>query len=125
VYRRRPLTQVEFDARCARLEQLRPDLSQTSGKRSVARNATVGGSPVSKHLGTLQWNDEWRGARDYRADSMPWVDADGRVRIEELQQQAKILGLFAQVHGDGTSQHLHIQSRPRDNFDYTRDGWNV
>ncbi len=121
-YRRVPLGPGAFARACERLEQLRPDLSQTSGRRSPQRNTSVGGSPVSKHLASPR-DEPYRAARDYVADSMPWSDPNGRVRIAELELQAKILGLFAQVHGAAGAQHIHIQNRPRADFDYTADGW--
>lgn len=40
---RHPMTPEEFDAKCRELRRLCPWLSETSGARSKARNAAVGG----------------------------------------------------------------------------------
>ena len=107
-----------------RLEELRPDLSQTSGVRSAARNALVGGSEGSKHLRPPGLGRR-AVARDYVADGMPWdSESDtGLAKIEELEHVAKVLGLWATVHGDGPNQHLHTQPVAPGTWDYPTDGW--
>ena len=116
------LSRAEFDARCDRLEQLRGDLSQTSGVRSVRRNDAVGGVATSRHV-KPRYGQAWHGARDYVADGMPWSGASAYAQISELEMQAKILGLWATVHGEGLDQHLHVQSAPPAGWDYGMDGW--
>ena len=111
-----------FETRCARLEQLRPDLSQTSGVRSQRRNDAVGGSGKSRHLGPGH-GQRWHGARDYVADGMPWDPIAQSARISELELQIKTIGLFGQVHGEGHNQHLHVQSAAPLGWDWSRDGW--
>lgn len=91
---RRPLSREEFDRRCVRLEELHPELSQTSGRRSPGRNAEVGGAPSSKHLRGL--------ARDYVPDGEPDQDV--------LVRDAVVLGLWALYHKG----HLHVQGLPPD-----------
>lgn len=102
-YHRRPLTRAEFDERCARLEELHPELSQTSGKRSAERNAQVGGNPQSDHLEGF--------AKDYVDTGMPYTVMPCP-RAAELVHSAKVLGLWGLVHGDGSRQHLHVQATP-------------
>jgi len=93
-FRRRELSRAEFDALCARLEELFPSLSQTSGRRSRKRNEAVGGDASSKHLSGM--------ARDYVFDDYPTsIEQDKAVVI------AKTIGLYAVWHGD----HLHVQGR--------------
>ena len=85
----------EFDSACRRLERIFPDLSQTSGKRSVTRNKEVGGNPVSKHLLGM--------ARDYGTDSEP-----NRDKQQEYSIVAIALGLWPLYHNN----HLHVQGLP-------------
>jgi len=92
---RTPMSPVEFDYACRRLERIFPELSQTSGKRSVARNKKTGGDKKSKHLLGM--------ARDYGTE-----DSVGR----DMQQQYCIisisLGLWPLYHRN----HLHVQGLP-------------
>ena len=92
---RLPLSPCEFDSMCRRLERIFPDLSQTSGKRSVARNQKVGGNPLSKHLLGM--------ARDYGTDSEP-----DKAMQDHYSTIAISLGLWPLYHDN----HLHIQGLP-------------
>ena len=103
-YNRKPMSRAEFDAACARLEQLRPDLSESSGARSVPRNESVGGDQQSKHVATT---DRPAMARDYETDFDMAPD-----NITMLEQQAKTLGLWAVYHDAGSGDHLHVQGLP-------------
>ena len=94
-YWRKPLSPRGFREACARLEQIHPDASETSAKRSPERNERVGGNPESKHLIGM--------ARDYVWDVEP-DEEDQRA----FEHEAKILGLWARYH-DG---HLHVQGLP-------------
>ncbi len=85
---REAFSPAEFDAVCRELERRCPWLSQTSGRRSVERNAAVGGSEESKHL--------WGMAKDYVAS-----ESGMQAGLEE----ARSLGLWALVHKG----HLHVQ----------------
>ena len=90
---RQPMTPEEFDRACRELTTLQPNLSETSGKRSVVRNAEVGGNPASKHIYGM--------ARDFVAG-----------HEEELVQAAivaQVLGLWYVVHDAGSGDHLHVQ----------------
>jgi len=98
-FRRKTLSGAEFDAVCRRLEELRPDLSQTSGTRTTSRNREKGGDQHSAHLEGL--------ARDYKPDVPPQL-RDGERKLERM---AKTLGLWALYHRG----HLHVQGRaPRE-----------
>lgn len=90
---RQPLTPSEFDAACRELVRLEPYLSETSGRRSVARNAAANGSEVSKHLLGM--------ARDFAAD-----EGHG---LQAAETTAEELGLWAVVHDAGSGSHLHVQ----------------
>ena len=104
-YRRRPLSRTEFDDRCRRLEELRPDLSQTSGARSRTRNRLKGGASGSKHFATAARPAM---ARDYVPDATPLSVK----QAEELEHLAKLLGLWALYEFRGKArEHLHVQGR--------------
>ena len=87
------MTPSEFDAACRELVRLEPYLSETSGHRTVARNAQAGGSEVSKHLLGM--------ARDFAAD-----EGHG---LQAAETTAEELGLWAVVHDVGSGSHLHVQ----------------
>lgn len=87
------MTPSEFDAACRELVRLEPYLSETSGRRSVARNAAANGSEVSKHLLGM--------ARDFSAD-----EGHG---LQAAETTAEELGLWAVVHDAGSGSHLHVQ----------------
>jgi len=87
------MTPSEFDAACRELVRLEPYLSETSGRRSVARNAAANGSEVSKHLLGM--------ARDFAAD-----EGHG---LQAAETTAEELGLWAVVHDAGSGSHLHVQ----------------
>lgn len=99
---REPLSRAEFDRRCAILEDRFPTLSQTSGRRSHARNRRVGGSAASKHLSGM--------AKDYAHDGGEDVPADDEAAI--LRFAVEDLGLWALWHGEGGGFHLHVQGLP-------------
>ena len=90
-----PLSPSEFDSACRRLERIFPELSQTSGKRSVARNKKAGGDKKSKHLLGM--------ARDYGTEGTPSKDMQ-----QEYSIVAIALGLWPLYHNN----HLHIQGLP-------------
>jgi len=90
------MTPTEFDAACRELVRLEPYLSETSGYRTVARNAQAGGSEVSKHLLGM--------ARDFAAD-----EGHG---LQAAETTAEELGLWAVVHDAGSGNHLHCQGLP-------------
>ena len=71
--------------------------SETSGMRTAARNAAVGGSPRSKHL------PEWGGLA---VDLVP--DNNTHQTRSDLVADAQDLGLWASDEGD----HVHIQGLP-------------
>ena len=89
---RHTLTPAEFDAACRELQRRCPYLSETSGTRSKARNAAVGGHPESKHRYGI--------GKDFAAD-----DGD----YSEAQDEARGLGLWFVVHDKGSGNHLHVQ----------------
>lgn len=91
-----PMTPAEFDAACRELVRRCPFLSETSGHRSMARNASVGGDPKSKHVLGM--------ARDFVG---PNAEAH-RVGAEEANE----LGLWWLVHDKGSGDHLHVQGLP-------------
>ncbi len=90
------MTPSEFDAACRELVRLEPYLSETSGRRTVARNAAANGSEVSKHLLGM--------ARDFAAD-----EGHG---LQAAETTAEELGLWAVVHDVGSGNHLHCQGLP-------------
>ena len=92
---RNPMTPAEFDDACRLLWQAHPELSETSSRRSVARNAAVGGHVASKHVLGM--------ARDFVA-TMP--------EMEEALQTALSLGFWCELHDAGTGDHLHVQGLP-------------
>jgi hypothetical protein len=92
---RRELSPREFAERCERFEELHPEASQTSGKRSTHRNKTRGGKDDSKHLIGM--------ARDYAWDIPPTVQQQ-----TQYMNEAKLLGLWADYHAG----HLHVQGLP-------------
>jgi hypothetical protein len=87
------MTPSEFDAACRQLLRLEPYLSETSGHRTVARNAAANGSAVSKHLLGM--------ARDFSVD-----EGHGLLAAETTAEE---LGLWAVVHDAGSGIHLHVQ----------------
>ena len=89
------LSPSEFDSICRRLERIFPDLSQTSGKRSVTRNQKVGGNQLSKHLLGM--------ARDYGTDSQPDEAMQNNYCVIAIS-----LGLWPLYHDN----HLHVQGLP-------------
>jgi len=90
------MTPSEFDAACRELVRLEPYLSETSGHRTVARNAQAGGSEVSKHLLGM--------ARDFAAD-----EGHG---LQAAETTAEELGMWAGGHDVGSGNHLHCQGLP-------------
>ena len=86
------MTPSEFDEACRQLWQTHPSLSETSGRRSAARNSHVGGHPLSKHVIGM--------ARDFVA--LPEV-------MEAAQRTANALGFWTQLHDVGSGNHLHVQ----------------
>lgn len=103
-YNRRPLNRGEFDSRCARLEELLPEWSQTSGARSTTRNKAVGGSPISKHL-----HENHGMAKDYAPDDPATVTENVKVLI---LRYVATLGMWGKYHDAGTGSHLHCQGLP-------------
>ena len=89
------MTPSEFDAACRQLERKFPDLSATSGRRSVERNAAVGGNPASKHVIGM--------ARDFVGEMEV---------MREAALAAGELGLWFVVHDKGSGDHLHVQGLP-------------
>ncbi len=89
---RHPLSPAEFDAACRLLIAECPWLSETSGKRSVERNESVGGHPDSKHVLGM--------ARDFVSDQRG---------MEAAQRAANRLGLWTLLHDVGSGSHLHTQ----------------
>lgn len=96
VAKKLPMTPAEFDAACRELVRRCPFLSETSGRRSAARNASVGGNPHSKHILGM--------ARDFVGPSA----AANQVAAEE----ANDLGLWWKLHDTGSGDHLHTQGLP-------------
>lgn len=94
---RQPMTPAEFDAACRALVRrcIPQGISCTSGHRDSDRNKRVGGKPGSKHLYDM--------ARDY---VIPGRD------YKQAAAQARILGLWYVVHGEGANEHLHVQGLP-------------
>lgn len=93
---RQPMTPVEFDAACRLLIHRCPWLSETSGRRSAARNAAVGGHAESKHLIGM--------ARDFVSPN-----TNG---LNQAAIKAKDLALWTKVHDVGSGDHLHVQGLP-------------
>lgn len=93
---RQPFTPAEFDAACRDLIRQCPFLSETSGYRSLARNASVGGNPQSKHCLGM--------ARDFAAPSQAGLD--------QGMAAARELGFWTEVHDVGSGDHLHVQGLP-------------
>ena len=92
---RHPLTPVEFDAACRTILRRVPGLSQTSGGRSTARNAAVGGNRASKHV--IDMARDYVGTRD---------DMNNGAAV------CRILGLWYRIHDVGSGNHLHVQGLP-------------
>jgi len=88
-----PMTPAEFDAACRDLVARCPFLSETSGRRSAARNAAVGGHKLSKHVVGM--------ARDFVAESQELM--------EEAAAVARSLGFWVKVHDVGSGDHVHVQ----------------
>jgi len=95
-----PLTPAEFADRCRMLLAVRPELSETSGGRSPAHNAAVGGGSSSKHLTPVAM------ARDFVADDPPEPNSD---EARDLVAAAQRLGLWAEYHARNSGLHLHTQ----------------
>ncbi len=95
---RPPMNRAEFDAACARLEQLYEGagISCTSHVRSVLRNGKVGGVGIS-HVKGL--------GRDYVFDT-----ALSLQDIALCYVICKVLSLRAEFHDAGTGMHLHVQA---------------
>ena len=96
---RQALTPEEFDRACRDFEKLWPSCNQTSGRRSVKRNAAVGGHVESKHILGM--------AKDYVFDG-PIHQLD----IDRMLEEAKGLGLWPVYHDTGSGSHLHVQGLP-------------
>lgn len=94
---RRPMTPAEFDAACRELRRRCPWLSETSGGRTEARNAAVGGKPGSKHV----VGGHNSVGRDFSASTVKQLHDAAKVAVE--------LGLWALVHDVGSGKHLHTQ----------------
>ncbi len=93
---RQPMSPVEFDEACRKLCTLCPNLSESSGKRSVVHNNIVGGHPNSKHLLGM--------ARDFSAGN--------EEELIEASLLAEVLGLWYVVHTKNSGIHLHVQGLP-------------
>jgi len=85
----------EFDAACRAIWRRVPELSETSGRRSVSRNKNVNGSPNSKHV--LGMAQDFAGPPD---------------ALKHGASVARILGLWYQLHDVGSGNHLHVQGLP-------------
>lgn len=94
--KRHPMTPAEFDAACREVVRRCPFASETSGRRSVARNAAVGGNPASKHVLGM--------ARDFVAGTQG--------ELEEIAEAAAAVGLWFKVHDVGSGDHVHTQGLP-------------
>ncbi len=94
-YGRRPLSPAEFDARCRRLVEMYPTLSETSGRRTFARNERVGGDPKSKHRIGM--------ARDFVDDDLLYA---------EIGKSCLAIGLWFKIHDAGSGHHIHVQGLP-------------
>lgn len=94
------MTPAEFDAACRLLTRKYPELSETSGKRSIERNEMVGGNEQSKHLFGM--------ARDYVSNTKD-PDMDYAVASEYARTH---LGLWTMVHDVSSGNHLHVQGLP-------------
>lgn len=92
---RHPMTPSEFDAAVRELRKRCPYLSETSGARTEARNASAGGKVASKHVLGM--------ARDLVPDGMDFRDC---------AQVAHALGFWVEVHDVGSGRHLHVQGLP-------------
>ena len=90
---RQPMTPAEFDAACRELIRQCSWLSETSGRRSEARNSSVGGNPNSKHLLGM--------AQDFIAPS-----ENG---LTQASLVGRKLGLWVKVHDVTSGMHLHTQ----------------
>jgi len=90
------MTPAEFDAACRELWRACKFLSESSGRRSEARNSMVRGNPNSKHLIGM--------ARDFAA---PDVEM-----LREAEIVALALGFWTQVHDVLSGDHLHVQGLP-------------
>jgi hypothetical protein len=86
------MTPAEFDEACRQLWQAHPELSETSGRRSAERNASVGGKALSKHVLGM--------ARDFAGPAGVLRDAAATARA---------LGLWIDTHDVGSGMHLHVQ----------------
>ncbi len=91
--RRTAFPPCEFDAACRELIRCHPFLSESSGRRSEAHNAAVGGRSTSKHLIGM--------ARDFVAPT--------RRGLEQASRTAVKLRLWWVIHGKGPKIHLHVQ----------------
>lgn len=94
---RKPMNPAEFDAACRELRRRCDYLSETSGGRTEARNAAVGGKPGSKHV----VGGHNAVARDFSAPTVEQLHAAAKVAVE--------LGLWVLVHDVGSGKHLHTQ----------------
>lgn len=92
---RHPMTPAEFDDACRLLWATYPNLSETSGRRSAARNSMVRGHPMSKHVLGM--------ARDFVGPMETLVEAE---------ETAIALGLWTKLHDVGSGDHLHVQGLP-------------
>lgn len=93
---RKPMSPAEFDAKCRELWRLCPYLSETSGRRTPARNAAAGGKPGSKHVIGM--------AQDFSAPT--------RQQLDQAMVKARELGFWVETHDVGSGIHLHVQGLP-------------
>jgi hypothetical protein len=98
---RHPIGREDFDRRTRRFEELYPELSVTSGKRSRVRNEAVGAKGQS-HVKGL--------GKDYGFDEgVVWTVEE----IAECYQRIKTLGLWGYIHkGQAGGLHVHVQGEP-------------
>lgn len=98
---RTPMSPEQFDARVRELIRRCPFLSETSGRRTLSRNAAAGGKPTSKHaLGMAQ---------DFVADGGATTRSQ---RHREAAEIARGLGFWVEVHDVGSGDHVHVQGLP-------------
>lgn len=93
---RKPMSPAQFDAKVRELIRRCPFLSETSGRRTPARNAAAGGKPNSKHVIGM--------AQDFAAANQKQLD--GAMKI------AREMGFWVELHDVGSGKHLHVQGLP-------------
>lgn len=93
---RKPMSPATFDAKVRDLIRRCPYLSETSGRRTPARNAAAGGKPNSKHVIGM--------AQDFAA-------ANGK-QLSAAMTVAREMGFWVELHDVGSGNHLHVQGLP-------------